>query len=64
MWATQAPIAPCTKSQAVQTPSALYSTLAGTQTITNKGLNMPEQDIPNTSLEPNNTPPLIAKLSF
>ncbi len=63
MWATQVPIALCTESQAVQTPLTLYSTPAGTQTVANKGLNIPKQDIPNISLEPNNTLLLIAKLS-
>ena len=62
--AAQAPTAPYTESQAVQTPSALYNNLAGIWTITNKGLNMARQDIPNISSEPNKTPPLITKLSF
>ena len=47
----------------MQTLLAPYDDLAGTQNITNKGLNMPGQDIPDTSSEPNNIPPLITKLS-
>ena len=46
----------------MQTPLAPYNDLAGTQTITDKGLNIPRQDVFNTSLEPNETPPLIADL--
>ena len=42
---------------------ASYSALVGTQTIANKGLNIPRQDIPNISLERNKIPPLITKLS-
>ena len=63
VWAAQTPTALCTKSQAVQALLAPYSALTGTQIIANKGLNIPEQDIPNTSLEPNNISPLIAELS-
>ena len=61
--AAQVPIALYTKSQAVQTLLALYGALASTQTVANKGLNMPEQDVPDTSLEFSDIPPLIAELS-
>ena len=42
---------------------ASSSFLASTQFATNKGLNIPKQDIPNISLETGNILPLIAKLS-
>ena len=62
VWDIQIPTALYIKSQAVQTLLASTNILAGTWSITIKGLNMPRQDILNISLEPNNTL-LIAKLS-
>ena len=47
----------------MQALSASYSAPAGTQNVANKGLKIPKQDIPDTSLEPSNTLLLIAKLS-
>ena len=46
----------------MQTPLALYNNPASTWTVTNKGLNMPGQDVPDISLEPGEMPPLITKL--
>ena len=46
----------------MQTLSALYNNLAGTQTVTDEGLNIPRQDVPNTSSEPSKTLFLITKL--
>ena len=63
VWAARAPTAPCTESQAVQTPSAPCGAPAGTRTVADEGPNMPEQDVPDTSSEPGDTPPLIAELS-
>ena len=45
----------------MQTPLISSNILAGTWFVFNKGLNMPEQDIPNMSSEPNNILLLIAK---
>ena len=42
---------------------AFSSSLAGTRFATNKGLNIPEQDVPDINLETNNTLLLITKLS-
>ena len=53
----------CTKSQAMQTPLTLYDNPASTWTITDKGPNMPGQDVPNISSEPGEILFLIAKLS-
>ena len=47
----------------VWTLLASTNVLASTQSIANKGLNIPGQDIPNTLLEPSNMLPLITKLS-
>jgi len=47
----------------MQTLLASSSVPAGTQSVSDKGLNMPGQDVPNTSLEPSNTLPLITELS-
>ena len=47
----------------MQTLLASSSVPAGTRSVSNKGPNMPRQDVPNTSLEPGNMLPLIAKLS-
>ena len=46
----------------MQTLLASTNILASTQSVANKGLNIPRQDVPNISLEPSNTL-LIAKLS-
>ena len=61
--AAQIPIVPYTKSQAVQALLTSNSSLAGTQSAANKGLNIPKQDIPNISLKTSNILPLITKLS-
>ena len=42
---------------------AFTNVLAGTQFVADKGPNIPGQDVPDTTLEPGDTPPLIAKLS-
>jgi hypothetical protein len=47
----------------MQTLLASSNILASTRPVSNKGLNMPKQDVPDTSSEPSNTLPLIAKLS-
>jgi hypothetical protein len=47
----------------MQTPSASSNVPASTQPVSNKGLNIPKQDVPNTSSEPSNILPLITKLS-
>jgi len=47
----------------VQTLLASTDVLAGTRFVADKGLNIPRQDVPNITLEPSNTPPLITKLS-
>ena len=47
----------------MQTPLVLYDDLANTQTVTDEGLNILRQDVPDTSLEPSKTPLLIADLS-
>ncbi len=41
-----------------------YDNLASTQTVIDKGLNIPGQDIPDINSEPGETPPLIVKLFF
>ena len=43
---------------------ALYSALAGTQTVVNEGPNISKQDVPNTSLELSDILLPIAKLFF
>jgi hypothetical protein len=63
VWDAQAPTAPRIESQVMQTPSASSNVPAGTRSVSDKGPNMPRQDVPDTSSEPGNTSPLIAKLS-
>ena len=46
----------------MQTPSAPYNNLAGTQTVTNEGPNIPGQDVSDISLEPGKILSLIADL--
>ena len=64
VWTAQALIALYIKSQAVQALLAFSSFLASIQSATNKGLNIPKQDISDMSLETNNMLFLIAKLSL
>ena len=59
----QAPIALYIKSQVIQTLLISSNVLASTQSVSNKGPNIPRQDIPDTSLKPSNISPLITKLS-
>jgi len=47
----------------VQAPSVSTNVLAGTQSVADKGLNIPGQDVPNTFSEPSNILSLITKLS-
>ena len=48
----------------MQTPLIFSNVLASTQSVFNEGLNMPKQDIFNTSLKPSDILALIAKLSL
>ena len=63
VWDARAPTAPCTESQAVQTPSVSTDVPAGTRSVTVEGPNIPGQDVPDTFSEPGDTSPLIAELS-
>ena len=47
----------------MQTLLISSNVLAGTRSVSNKGPNMPGQDVPDMSSEPGDTLPLIAKLS-
>ena len=47
----------------MQTPLASTDIPASTRFVADKGPNIPRQDVPNTTLEPGDTPPLITKLS-